>query len=552
MNNKELKTQMELVHPLIPEFFQQFKDGKMTRREFLRGATLLGLSATLAACAAPTPTPTVLTPAGGIVRGGTLSSAMELQLIDHPARVSWTQSSNVLRQVSEYLTLTGADNITRPYLLENWEASDDLKTWTLNLRHGIKFNNGDEMTADDVIFTMGEWLNPDVGSSMLGLLSYLDGAENIEKIDEYAIRLHLSEPNIGVPDHLYHYPGVILHRDFQGDFIKQPVGTGAFNLMEYSEGERAILRRREDYWQMGQDGQPLPYLDEIIYVSIDKDAAIAALQSGQVDTMYQARPSDMLAVKDNSNINTTALSTGQCFVIRMRVDLEPWSDVRVRQAMMKCQDREKILQLAYYGEGDLSIDAHIAPVHPEYCTKPIPAYDPEGAKKLLAEAGYPNGLKVRLATKNDDAEAEVAQAIKELAAPAGFDIELDITDPAGYWDRWSEVDFGVTHWGHRALGTMTMSLAYTADKNGNPTSWNETRWMDPEFMSLLKLAEQTLNVEDRRAIMCQLEDIMQERGPIANSFWQKVWRLSRNNVMNIGAHPTDFDLFYEVWIRSEL
>lgn len=552
MNNKELKTQMELVHPLIPEFFQQFKDGKMTRREFLRGATLLGLSATLAACAAPAPAPTVLTPAGGIVRGGTLSSAMELQLIDHPARVSWTQSSNVLRQVSEYLTLTGADNITRPYLLENWEASDDLKTWTLNLRHGIKFNNGDEMTADDVIFTMGEWLNPDVGSSMLGLLSYLDGPENIEKIDEYVIRLHLSEPNIGVPEHLYHYPGVILHRDFQGDFIKQPVGTGAFNLVEYSEGERAILRRREDYWQMGQDGQPLPYLDEIIYVSIDKDAAIAALQSGQVDTMYQARPSDMLAVKDNSNINTTALSTGQCFVIRMRVDLEPWSDVRVRQAMMKCQDREKILQLAYYGEGDLSIDAHIAPVHPEYCTKPIPAYDPEGAKKLLAEAGYPNGLKVRLATKNDDAEAEVAQAIKELAAPAGFDIELDITDPAGYWDRWSEVDFGVTHWSHRALGTMTMSLAYTADKNGNPTSWNETRWMDPEFMGLLKQAEQTLNVEDRRAIMCQLEDIMQERGPIANSFWQKVWRLSRNNVMNIGAHPTDFDLFYEVWKRNEL
>jgi len=152
-----------------------------------------------------------------------------------------------------------------------------------------------------------------------------------------------------------------------------------------------VLKRRDDYWQMGEDGQPLPYLDEIIYVSIDKDAAIAALQSGQVDTMFQPRPSDWQALKDNPDVTVQAASTSQAYLIRMRVDMEPWSDVRVRQAMMKAQDRQKILQLGYYGEGDLSIDAHVAPAHPEYCEKPIPEYDPEGAKALLAEAGYPDG-----------------------------------------------------------------------------------------------------------------------------------------------------------------
>jgi len=550
---KITKKQMGKVHPLIPEFFDKYTNGKISRRDFLRGATLLGLSSTLAACAAPgaDPVATVATGAteatGGIVRGGTLTSAMELQLIDHPARVSWTQSANVIRQVCDYLTITGPDNITRPYLLDNWKASDDLLTWTLNLRQGVKFNNGDELTADDVIFSFGEWLNPDIGSSMLGLLSYLDGPESVVKVDDYTVQLNLNAPNISVPEHLFHYPAVILHRDFQGDFIKEPIGTGAFTLEEYAEGERAVFKRREDYWQMGEDGQPLPYLDKIIYVSIDKDAAIAALQSGQVDTMFQVRPSDWQALKDNPDMVVKAASTSQAYLIRMRVDLEPWSDVRVRQALMKAQDREKILQLGYYGEGDLSIDAHVAPVHPEYCVKPIPDYDPEGAKALLAEAGYPDGLKVVLSTKNDEAEPEIAQAFKETAAAAGFEIELDITDPGGFWDRWTEVPLGITSWTHRPLGIMVLPLAYTADEEGNPVPWNETRWTDPEFDELLAEAEKTLDLEERRSIMCKIEDIFQERGPIANSFWKKVWRIARNNVNNIEAHPTDYDLFNEVW-----
>lgn len=551
------KAQMGKVHPLIPEFYEQFTAGKLSRREFLRGATLLGLSATLAACAAPA-TQVAATAvgasdaaaSGGIVRGGTLRNAMQLQLLDHPARLSWIEGANVVRQVGEYLTETGVDNITRPYLLEKWVASDDLLTWTLYLRKDVTFNNGDSMNADDVVFSFGEWLNPDIGSSMLGLLSYLNGPEDVEKVDDYTVRLHLNSPNIAVPEHLFHYPAIILHRDFEGDFVKQPIGTGAFTLEEYSEGERAVLKRREDYWRMGEDGQPLPYLDEIIIVSIDKDAAVAAMQSNQVDTMYIPRPSDWLAMKDNPELVVRPAQTSQCYTVRMRVDIEPWNDVRVRNALKMCQDREKILQLAYFGEGDLSIDAHIAPVAPSFCEKPIPAYDPQGAKALLAEAGYPNGLKVVLSTKNDEAEPEIAQALKELAAPAGFDIELDITDSGGYWDRWTEVPLGITAWAHRPLAVMLLSLAYTADSDGNPVSWNETRWVDDEFSTLLRKAEKTLDLEERRGLMCQLEQIMQDRGPIGNSFWKRVWNITNKKFQNVKSHPSSYDLFYEVW-KSE-
>ncbi|HRV94447.1 MAG TPA: ABC transporter substrate-binding protein, partial [Anaerolineae bacterium] len=439
---------MEKVHPAIPDAYQKLKQGRISRREFMRFATLLGLSAgaaTIAAqCGAPAQpaapaaesggaasTEEAAAASGAIKRGGTWTSSMQLQLLDHPARLSWVEGANIVRQINEYLTETGPDNITRPYLLDHWEASEDVQTWDLFLRQGILFNNGDELTADDVMFTFSEWLNPDVGSSMLGLLSYLGGMQDVEKVDDYHIRLNLQTPSISVPEDLFHYPGVVLHRNFEGDIIQQPIGTGAFLLEEYAEGERAVFKRRDDYWGMKDengewyfnedDSNRLPYLDELIYVSTDKDAGVAALQSGQVNSLYDPRPSDYQALKDVPGLTVRPVSTAQCLILRMRVDVEPWTDVRVRNALKMCQDREKIMQLAYFGEGDLSIDAHVAPVHPAYCPKDIPAYDPEGAKALLAEAGFPDGLQVTLATKNDQQEPELAQALKELAAPGGFD-----------------------------------------------------------------------------------------------------------------------------------
>lgn len=559
------KKQMEKIHPYIPEAYEKLEQGRVSRRDFLRISTLLGMSAgtatLLAACGSPagnsgsntanntTADDTVAdAPAGGIRRGGTLRKSMQLQLLDHPARLSWVEGANIVRQICEYLTETGPDNITRPYLLDRWEASDDVGTWDLYLKQGVTFNNGDELTTEDVYYTFDQWLDESVGSSMLGLLSYIGGIQNVEVVDDYHLRLHLDTPNIAVPENLFHYPGVILNRNFEGDIVTQPLGTGAFLLDEYAEGERAVFSRRPDYWRNGADGDPLPYLDQIIYVSTDKDAGVAALRSGQVDSLYDPRPSDWQALKDVPDLTVYPVSTAQCLVLRMRVDLEPWSDNRVRTALKMCQDRERILQLAYFGEGDLSIDAHVAPVQPSFAEKPIPEYDAEGARALLeewaAETGAELPLAVTLATKNDQNEPEIAQALKELAEPAGFDITLDITEPNGYWDRWTEVDLGITSWTHRPLAVMLLPLAYTEDAIGN---WNETRWVDSEFEEKLNEAMGTLDIENRRAIMSDLEDIMQERGPIGNSFWKKVWNITNSRFQNIVSHPTAYDLLYEVW-----
>ena len=142
----------------------------------------------------------------------------------------------------------------------------------------------------------------------------------------------------------------------------------------------------------------------------------------------------------------------------------------------------------------------------------------------------------------------MAQALKESAAAGGFDIKLDLMPSSSYWDKWTELPLGITIWSHRPLDTMVLSLAYTADAEGKPVAWNETAWVDEEFSSLLKEAEQTLDVEKRRAIMCKLEDIQQERGSVAIPFWTNVFYIAHKKVQNVGAHPATYDILHDVWI----
>jgi peptide/nickel transport system substrate-binding protein len=456
--------------------------------------------------------------------------------------------------VAEYLTYYGADNVAKPYLLENWEASDDLLTWTLNLRQGIKHNNGDEFNADDVIFTMGEWLNEDVGSSFLGLMGSYLSPSGIERVDDYTVRLNLDRPEIGVPEHLFQYPGLILnHRTFEGDFIKAPHGTGPYTLEEYSEGERVLLKRRDDYWQNGADGEPLPYLDEMDFIDMGEEVSawIAAIQAGEVDYLDlgdNVAPDFYLGLQEVEGVAYDGLATGLTRVLRMRVDLEPWTDNNVRKALKLCQNHEKILNLAYFGQGVEGQDFHVYPSHPEYCEIPTPPYDPEQAKQLLADAGYPNGLDVSLSVGSGWPDiVSYAEILKEDAAPAGFNITLNTMPNSQYWEQWTEVDLGITPWTHRPLGTMILNLAYIADADGNPVPWNESRWVDPEFSELLNEANGTLDVEARRQIFCDLEQIQQDRGSIGIPYWQNIWMFYRTNVHDVPPHPTLYMLFNEVY-----
>ena len=151
------------VHPYVPTLVNQVKTGRLDRREFMRTATLLGLSATVSYGCLGLEDP-FSKPAAAAVMGGRVRISMRISPLENPATYSWGYDADVCRQVCDYLTRTGVDNVTRPWLLERWEASEDLKTWTLFLKKGIKWSNGDELVADQVIWNLRRWLDEKTGS----------------------------------------------------------------------------------------------------------------------------------------------------------------------------------------------------------------------------------------------------------------------------------------------------------------------------------------------------------------------------------------------------
>ena len=555
-------TENERLHPYVTKAQEQLADGRISRREFLRLAGLMGVSAAsawiLAACGAPaTPAPAAPTTAPSVAtikRGGVLKLGMYLQAIDHPARLSWTQGSDVLRTNFEYLTFTDRDNVTHPYLLEKWAASEDAKEWTLSLRQGIKWSNGEDFVAEHVKFNFDTWLNPDTGSSILGFFQGFLTPDGVIVKDNYTVVLQFAKSKVDVAENLFHYPAQIVHPSFDGDATTgQNAVTGPFKLVKYKVGEGARVEKREGYWQNGADGQPLPYLDAVEFIDqgVSGQPYVASIQSGAIHEYFAGTEAAQTLKADDRLVVYTA-RTAQTRVLRMQVDQEPWTDNRVRSALKMCQDRKKIVNTAYFGDAEEGQDCHIAPVQPDYAPIDTPKYDPEGAKKLLAEAGFPDGLEVEITVPSDVSDiVSYITTLQEDAKAAGLTIKQITMPQAQYWDVWTTVPAGVTAWTHRPLAVMLLPLAYIADADGKPVPWNESKWVDQEFSDLLVKAQGIADNEARRAVMKDLERIQQERGSIAIAYWQKIWDVYNPAVQNAGAHPTGYILVNDAWLDPD-
>jgi peptide/nickel transport system substrate-binding protein len=326
-------------------------------------------------------------------------------------------------------------------------------------------------------------------------------------------------------------------------------------LAEYTPKERARVVRREGYWQMGADGQPLPYLDAIEFIDLgnEQSAAVNALLSGQVDNIYQLTPDNFLALRNDASVKIEGVGSAKAKVLRVRVDTPPWDNNDVRTALKICQDRDKILASAMYGEGLIGHDCHVSPVHPEFAPIDVPAYDPERAKSLLEGAGLSSlDVNVAVGTGWSDIVAYM-ESLKETAAPAGINIIIEPMPNANYWEIWDQTTVGVTPWTSRPLGVMILPLGYGSDAEGKPLAgWNESRWIDQEFSELVVQASGTIDLEARRALMKQIETIQQERGSVGIAYWEAVWEVINPAFQGVTAHPTSYNLWREVWYDPDL
>ena len=553
-------------HVLIPTLKRQLVDRQIDRREFLRYAVLLGMSVPAADAVARHITADAMVTAAAaqtMPRGGTLRLGMRCQDLKSPHTYSWIESANSARQVLDYLAITGPDNITRPGLIEKWEASPDLKTWTLRVRRGVKWHNGRQFTADDVVWNLKHVLDPKTGSSVLGLMkgflleefdtgdkddkgnvkksTRLWDANAVQKVDTYTVRLNGKTPQLAVPEQLFHYPLLIVDPTDNGEFKVGSNGTGAFTLAESEVGRRQILKARKDYWGGG------PHLDELHFIDLGDDpaAAVSALASKQVDGLYGADITQLDALAKLPHVQMYQVPTAYTATARVQ-PVKPFDDKRVRQALRYAIDSSAVLQIAHKGLGQAGEHHHVSPVHPEYAKLPAFQRDVAKAKKLLAEAGYPNGIDTEIACKPQPGwELLAVQAMVEQWKEAGIRVKINVMPSTQYWEIWTKTPFGFTTWAHRPLGVMSLALAY---RTGVP--WNESKYSNPEFDRLLGMAEGTIDVAARREVMAQLEKILQEDGPIVQPVWRAIFTFMDKRVQGFKVHPSLYIFGHQLGITT--
>ena len=553
-------------NPWIPKLKKQLAERQISRRAFLRYSTLLGMSAaaayTWAGRITGQPSATHAQTAD-LPKGGTLRMSMRCPNISSPHTYTWVYDSNIGRGVHEYLTKTGADGLTRPFLFNSWKVSDDLRTWTFTCRN-VKWRNGRKFTAEDAAWNLRRVLDPAIGSSVVGLmmgymLEEVDSGDTdesgqpkkvreiwdanaIEVIDEATLRLNLKEAQVAVPEHMFHYPLAILDPEEGGVFGVGSNGTGAFELVEFSLQEKAVLKARQDWWGNG------PYLDQLEYHDLGDNPGNepAAVASRQVDGICNGNIEQIDLYKSMDHVNIYRVSTAETAVVRMQVDRPEFEDPRVRKAFRLATGQEDVLAKAHFGLGNIAEHHHVSPQHPDYFELPLMTRDVAAAKALLADAGYAKGIDLEITCKPDPSwELGAVETMVRQWEEADIRAKISVVPTDKFWEVWDKVPVGFTEWAHRPFGFMTLGLAY---RTGAP--WNESHYSNAEFDELLTKAEGTLDIAARSEIVGRLEKIMQEDGPIVQPLWRGLFAVQDKRVKGFTIHPTRYIFGEELAIES--
>jgi peptide/nickel transport system substrate-binding protein len=429
-----------------------------------------------------------------------------------------------LNAVYDYLIDTNATYELVPRLASSWNMSDDGLTYTLQIAEGVKFHDGSDLTIDDILWTF-ERLRSDPESATAGLYANID---SIEAGDGSSVVFHLAQPN---PDFLYTLSdnhAVILKSGAENigtDFN----GTGPFKLDEYVP-DRATLSANADYWA----GTPGAETLEFLYFDSVESAA-NALQGGTVDVVLRMDNATFLNLQ-NGSYNAQSVPTSGHDLVRLRADREPGSDERVRQAFKLATDRQAIFDRIQFGFGSVGRDSPVAPVFEAYYTEetPLPERDPEAAKALLADAGYPDGLDMTLYVPNLADRVALAQALAAQWAEAGINITIEPQEEAVYYadNGWLEVDLAITPWGARPTPQLFLDLYLRCD-----AAWNEAHFCDDELEQLIETAGSTSDLDARKQAYADIQRLLIERGPIIIPYFFASFGVMADTVSGVEVLP---------------
>jgi peptide/nickel transport system substrate-binding protein len=515
---------------------EQMKAGTMSRRDFMGLAASLGLTAAAVnACPAAAAAPS---------RGGTVRLATDYSGGEETFDLTrMNNATDAQRSYQVYNRLCNLDRNMRlvPNLATSWESKPGAREWIFVLREGVEFHNGKTLTAEDVVYSISEHIKP---NSKSPAKPYLQNISSVKADGNYRVKIELASGSADLPyvfGHDFH-TGVIPSGWKNGDPV---VGTGPYQLVEFTPGGRSVVKRFPNYWKPDS-----AWVESFVTQGIaDTTARSAALRAGDMDIVMALDPKLVSLMAADPKVRVAEIASGSHMTFAMLCDAAPTNDINVRLALKHAFHRQAMLKTVLLNHGQVGNDIPVSPAIPTYAHD-IPQHDFDADKAAYHWRKAGIGSIELVVSKAVGGGEEAGLVLQAHAKTCGIDLRIRRAAADGYFnDTWMKVPFCVSSWNARPTADLILTLGYQSQ-----APWNETHWSNPRFDRLLAEGRVELDEARRKAIYREAQLLLHDEGGVIVPFFNNYIDATSSRIQNFRPSPA-FQLsagwmYEEIWVAG--